>query len=108
MKKQRKLPLCQIIAALSIGAVVPLSAAAADDSNSVPVSGWSTDSDGRIFYYGEDGTYAAGETLIDGQYYLFSSNGVLKTGWRTVNGQRCYFDPDPLQAGLTTAERNIM
>lgn len=55
---------------------------------------WSTDEKGRIFYYTEDGNYLTGEQDIDGEKYLFSANGVLKTGWRTVGGQRKYYDPE--------------
>ncbi len=95
MKKQRRLLLCPIAAALGMAAMLPLSASAAEgDDAAAIVSAWNTDSDGKIYYYDADGNYAKGEVLIDGQYYLFSENGVLKTGWRTVNGQRCYFDPE--------------
>lgn len=83
MKTNKKLTVCTLTAVLSIMSAVP-TAVYAD---------WSTDENGRIFYYAEDGSYLTGEQEIEGEKYLFSANGVLKTGWRTVDGQRRYFDP---------------
>lgn len=73
---------------ISALAVMPLSAFA-DDTHK---SEWYTDESGRIFYYDESGEILTGEQEIDGKKYLFSANGVLKTGWRTVGGQRLYYD----------------
>ncbi|MDE6501209.1 MAG: hypothetical protein K2K02_07740 [Ruminococcus sp.] len=83
MKKNKKLIMCTLTAVLGIMSAVP-TAVYAD---------WSTDEKGRIFYYTDDDTYLTGEQEIDGEKYLFSANGVLKTGWRTVDGQRRYYDP---------------
>lgn len=83
MKTNKKFTVCTMAAVLGIMSAVP-AAAFAD---------WSTDEKNRIFYYAEDGSYLTGEQEIDGEKYLFSANGVLKTGWRTVDGQRRYFDP---------------
>lgn len=83
MKTNRKFIVCTLTALLGITSAVP-TAVYAD---------WSTDEKGRIFYYSEDDSYLTGEQEIDGEKYLFSANGVLKTGWRTVDGQRRYFDP---------------
>lgn len=55
---------------------------------------WSTDEKGRIFYYTDEENFLTGEQTVDNEKYLFSANGVLKTGWRTVDGQRKYFDPE--------------
>lgn len=80
----RKFMVSTLTALISTAFIIP-SAVYAD---------WSTDEKGRIFYYTEDGNYLIGEQDIDGEKYLFSANGVLKTGWRTVGGQRKYYDPE--------------
>ncbi|MDE5557948.1 MAG: hypothetical protein K2J32_09735 [Ruminococcus sp.] len=88
MKTTKKLKLCALTAMISALAVMPVSAFADDTKKSE----WYTDEKGRIFYYDDAGKYLTGEQEIDGEKYLFSANGVLKTGWRTVGGQRKYFD----------------
>ncbi|MDE6835169.1 MAG: hypothetical protein K2J39_13130 [Ruminococcus sp.] len=87
MKINKKIKSCFLTAMLTVSAVVSVSAYA-DDKKSV----WYTDENGRIFYYDENGEYLTGEQEIDNIKYLFSDNGVLKTGWRTVDGQRRYYE----------------
>ncbi len=48
---------------------------------------------GKFYYVLPDGTYATGETEIDGFPYLFGYSGALKTDWQTVGGNRYYYDP---------------
>ncbi|MCM1507814.1 MAG: hypothetical protein NC177_11875 [Ruminococcus flavefaciens] len=88
MKTNKKIMLCAVMTAFGLVSAVP-TAVYADSSAK---SEWFTDENGRIFYYAEDGSYLTGEQEIDGEKYLFSANGVLKTGWRTVDGQRRYYD----------------
>ncbi|MDE6781979.1 MAG: hypothetical protein K2J40_11075 [Ruminococcus sp.] len=83
MKTNKKFTVCTLMTVLGIMSAVP----------STVYADWSTDENNRIFYYAEDGNPLTGEQEIDGEKYLFSANGVLKTGWRTVGGQRKYFDP---------------
>lgn len=90
MKPNKKLTICAFTAALSIMSAVPV-AVYADDSARFE---WFTDESGRIFYYDTDGNYLTGVQEIEGKKYLFSANGVLKTGWRTIDGQRLYFDSE--------------
>lgn len=93
MKKNNKTLIRAFAAALSIAALVPISAAA-DETDTQYTSEWVTDESGRIFYYDESGEFVTGEQEIDGEMYLFSKNGVQKTGWRTVNGIRRYYDTE--------------
>lgn len=59
-----------------------------------PVSpGWEIH-DGKRSYRLDDGTYAVGETEIEGVSYLFGISGVQKTDWQTIDGKRFYFDPE--------------
>ncbi len=93
MKKQNKIFICSVMAAIGAMTAVPAAASAAENDKAM-ISEWYTDENGRIFYYDSNGEYVTGTQIIDGQYYLFSENGVEKTGWRTVNGNRCYFDSE--------------
>lgn len=92
MKNHTKTMLCSMAAALGLLAVPAVNASAADTA-APAASTWYTDEEGRIFYYGADKNAVTGRQIINGKVYLFSENGVLKTGWRTVDGQRCYYDP---------------
>ena len=93
MKAYNKILLCTALTAVGAAAAVPAAAQAAETAPAASGYVWELDEEGRIFCHDPDGTLLTGEQLIDGQYYLFAANGVQKTGWRTVNGQRCYFDP---------------
>ncbi|MDE6035031.1 MAG: hypothetical protein K2G36_03885 [Ruminococcus sp.] len=88
MKINKKLKFCTLTVMITALATVPISAMAEDAKKSE----WFTDDNGRIFYYDENGEYLTGEQVIDNNKYIFSANGVLKTGWRTVDGQRRYYD----------------
>lgn len=95
--KKHKIMLSALTASLCLAAAVPAVAFGAEQDISENeqlqyVSEWVTDEDGRIFYYDENGEAVTGEQEIEGELYLFSANGVLKTGWRTVGGQRRYYD----------------
>lgn len=105
MKTTRKLKFYALTAMISALAVIPVSAFADDTKKSE----WYTDEKGRIFYYDETGEYLTGEQEVDGEKYIFSANGVLKTGWRTVNGQRRYYDHETgkaLSGWLDYCEKN--
>lgn len=55
--------------------------------------GWKNTPNGYCYLLA-DGTYAVGETEIDGQTYLFAPNGMLQLGWQTVNDLRYYYAPN--------------
>ncbi|MBP3309857.1 MAG: hypothetical protein J6L05_03490 [Ruminococcus sp.] len=99
MKKHNKFLVCAITAVLGAIAAVPAAAQAEEyapessAADSVQISSWYTDEEGRIFYYDKNGEAVTGTQVINGRIYLFSENGVQKTGWRTVEGQRLYYDP---------------
>ncbi len=88
MKIIRKLELYALTVMFTVTAVIPVSALADDTKK----TSWYADENGRIFYYDDNGEYLTGEQEIDSEKYIFSANGVLKTGWRTVDGQRRYYD----------------
>jgi len=59
-----------------------------------------------LYYFGSDGVQKTGFQQADtGNYYYFDSenNGAaVKNGWRTINGQKYYFDASyVMQTGLT-------
>ncbi len=91
MRKNNRTLVSAFAAALSLAALVPISAAA-EGTDVQYASEWVTDENGRRFYYDESGEIVTGEQEIDGEMYLFSKNGVQKTGWRTVDGTRRYYD----------------
>ncbi len=66
---------------------LPVSAAQSEET------GWQKTANGYI-YVTENGFAATGETVIDGNYYLFAPNGILQTGWQTVGGLRYYYVPE--------------
>lgn len=68
--------------------------AATDSGNDEPAaeSGWLTQN-GKQYYVLSDGSFAVGETEIDGVPYLFGFSGALKTDWQTVGEKRFYYDP---------------
>lgn len=84
----KKTIICAFAASIGLVGAVPAMAHADYASE------WVTDEDGRIFYYDETGEFVTGEQEIDGEMYLFSKNGVQKTGWRTVGGERKYYDTE--------------
>lgn len=61
-------------------------------------TGWVT-SEGRSYYYKNDGKKAIGATDIDGQNYFFDLRlGQMKTGWIDVDGQKSYYNEDGTRA----------
>ena len=66
-------------------------------------TGWEQDG-GKRYYRLEDGSFATGETVIDGVPYLFGFSGAEKTGWQTINDQRRYYDPETGEAVLGWVE----
>ncbi len=81
----------RLVAMLS--AVVTVAALPCHASANVDAAGWQNTPDGYSYLFA-DGTYALGETEIDGQTYLFAPNGILQLGWQTVKGLRYYYSPD--------------
>ncbi len=74
------------------------SVSADDTADNVPAvmsltNGTWEEQNGKHYYLLPDGSYAVGETEIDGTYYLFGYSGALKTDWQTVDGKRFYYDP---------------
>ena len=60
-------------------------------------TGWEQEN-GKRYYRQADGSFATGETEIDGVPYLFGFSGAEKTGWQTINDQRRYYDPESGEA----------
>ena len=56
-------------------------------------TGW-VESDGRTYYYLEDGSAASGWMEVDGIQYYFGEDGLLKSGFRDVDGVVYYFSED--------------
>ncbi len=71
----------------------------------VMLRGWQWDGAVGRCYCFEDGSLAAGQTLIDGTIYAFTEQGTLVTGWSEENGERLYRDADGVPAsGLTEVD----
>lgn len=75
-------------------AVIASTGAATESENEEPAAenGWVTQN-GKQYYMLSDGSYAVGETEIDGIPYLFGFSGALKTDWQTIGDKRYYYDP---------------
>ncbi|MDL2293421.1 SpoIID/LytB domain-containing protein [Ruminococcaceae bacterium OttesenSCG-928-D13] len=77
------------------------------------VQGWFTDSEGEIYYFGEEGYALTGTVTIDGKDYTFDEMGRLQKAagvsteytWKTENGKTYCFGPDGnLLTGLAEVE----
>lgn len=66
--------------------------AATESKTEAAETGWIT-KNGKQYYILSDGSYAVGETEIDGVPYLFGFSGALKTDWQTISDKRYYYDP---------------
>ncbi len=66
------------------------------DDRGVVLTGWQTDSDGNVRYFG-----AASYKMLTGlwelggeQYYFDPDTGIRQTGWQTFGNSSYYFDPE--------------
>lgn len=60
------------------------------DENGNTVIGWKT-INGEKYYFNADGTMQTGWKTINSNKYYFGNSGVMRTGWRTIDGNRYYF-----------------
>ncbi|HUM82452.1 MAG TPA: polysaccharide deacetylase family protein [Lachnospiraceae bacterium] len=89
------------------------------------LTGWFTDSDGRIFYMGSDhvavsgwqdiegvhyymgtdGAKVTGWATVDGKVYYLGANGAMATGWQDIDGSRYYLGTDGvMETGLASVD----
>lgn len=53
----------------------------------VPYTGWLTDTDGKTYYFNEEGIMQTGWLDLDNKRYYLNLDGILQTGKITVDGQ---------------------
>lgn len=56
--------------------------------------GWLNDTDGKRYYFGEDGIMKTGLIQADGQSYYLDLDGIMQTGDITIDGKDYHFFPD--------------
>lgn len=71
------------------------------------VNQWVTASNGKTYYYGEDGKKLTGMQKIGKKYYYFDSKGVQKTGWYKIKGSYYFFRIDSKTKGYRIESKTI-
>lgn len=61
--------------------------------------GWFTDTDGKRYYFDENGVMHTGWLKLDKNSYYFNADGVLQTGDITIDGKLYHFDANGVQKG---------
>ena len=64
------------------------------DKSGKPYTGFVQIDDTRRYFDPETTYMATGETVIDGNSYLFDSEGIMLIGFQTVDGKTRYYAPD--------------
>ena len=64
------------------------------DRDGKMMTGWVKDTDGKSYFFNQEGEMAVGCWEIDGDIYLFDEKGAMLTGWQQYGGYWYDFGTD--------------